>query len=53
MAWETPGVCGSALEFYSVGDGSTVQTPVIKFAEAVTLSLWVFMHTSGATTDAK
>lgn len=52
VAWMTPGVCGSALEFYSVGDGSVVQTPVIEFGEAVTLSLWVFMHTSGVTSTA-
>ena len=52
VSWETPGACGSALEFYSVGDEpATLQTPAIQFGESVTLSLWVFLHTSGATLD--
>ena len=29
VAWETPGVCGSAIEFYSQG-GSVVRTPLIE-----------------------
>jgi len=53
VSWETPGKCGSALEFYSVGtDPQTLQTPAIAFGNAVTLSVWVFVHTSGATTSA-
>ena len=56
MAWELPGVCGAAIEFYSQG-GSVVRTPLIDFGEAadpdndpanaVSLSVWVFIHTSG------
>lgn len=40
-------MCGSALEFYSVGDGSALQTAPIMFQEDVTLSVWVYVHTSG------
>lgn len=52
VSWETPGLCGAALEFYSVGDDpATLNTPPIAFGEAVTLSVWAFIHTSGATHD--
>ena len=46
-SWVSPGVCGSALEFYSVGEASSLQTGPIVFNEAVTLSLWVYVHASG------
>jgi hypothetical protein len=53
VSWERPGLCGAALEFYSVGEEpAALNTPAIEFSEAVTISVWAFVHTSGSTQGA-
>lgn len=45
--WITPGVCGSALEFFTGGSGDCIETPVIDVGEALSISVWVFLHSAG------
>eukprot|EP01045_Picozoa_sp_COSAG04_P006600 COSAG04_NODE_327_length_16667_cov_12.707991_10_plen_487_part_00 len=53
VGWITPGVCGSALEFFTGGTGDCVETPNINVDKdsrplnALTVSAWVFLHSAG------
>ena len=41
------GVCGSALEFFTGGAGDCLQTPAIDVGDALSISVWVFLHSAG------
>ena len=47
VGWVSPGVCGSALEFFTNSTGDCVNTPVIDVGEAMSISAWVFLHSAG------
>ena len=47
--WITPGVCGSALEFFTNRSGDCLETPVVDVGEAMSISVWVFLHSVGET----
>ena len=48
--WITPGVCGSALEFFTDRSGDCLETPsdpALDVGEALSISVWVFLHSVG------
>ena len=45
--WITPGVCGSALEFFNNRSGDCLETPVVSVGDAMSISVWVYLHSAG------